>query len=64
MCVCVCVQISTAVVKQVVDKIREDISSLEEGEEAAQIKLHFKNTLEHIHRGQASDGGLYAGLDV
>lgn len=57
-------QISTAVVKQVVDKIREDISSLEEGEEAAQIKLHFKNTLEHIHRGQASDGGLYAGLDV
>lgn len=39
-------QISTSVLKQLVEKIREDIGSVDEDS----IRTHFANTLEHLKK--------------
>jgi len=52
------IQIGTAVLKQLVDKIRDEMQGLE-GEEADQIRQHFENSLSHIRYAKESDGALY-----
>jgi vacuolar protein sorting-associated protein 35 len=60
-----CDEVTTAVLKQLIDKIREDMSGLEANEETEQINKHFQTTLIHIrHKQEAGDpsGRDYAGL--
>ncbi len=57
-------QITPAILKQLLEKIREDMQGLEGGEEAAQIQKHFENTLQHIRHSSAADSSLYVGVDV
>lgn len=51
---------------QLIDKIREDIPSLETNEETEQINKHFQNTLAHIQvkkEGTEENEPLYEGLN-
>ena len=54
-------QIGAAQLKQLVDKIRDDMQGIE-GEEAEQIKQHFTNSLEHIRYVHESNSSLYEGV--
>ena len=50
-------QITMAVLKQVTDKICDEMQSLEEGEETDQIRQHFENTQQHMQHVKESDRG-------
>lgn len=57
-------QIIMGVLKQVMDKIREDMQSLEETEETEQIQQHFENALKHIRHMRETNDGSYPGIDA
>ena len=52
---------SSILIKQLVDKIRDEMQSLD-GEEVEQIKGHFKNSLAHVQYAHESNGALYEGV--
>ena len=56
---------TVTVLKQLIDKIREDMPSIESNEETEQINKHFQTTLVHIRHRQETgdpDGRDYGGL--
>ncbi|XP_065183699.1 vacuolar protein sorting-associated protein 35-like isoform X2 [Sycon ciliatum] len=54
---------TTTILKQVIERIKEKLPSLEGGEVADQINKHFQNTLVHIrHQQEAEAEHNYAGL--
>lgn len=58
-------QVTIQVLNQLIQKIREDLPSLEACEETEQINKHFHNTLEHLRLRKdspESDGPVYEGL--
>ena len=59
-------QVNISILGQLIDKIREDIPSLESNEESEQINKHFQNTLSHIQvkkEGTDDSEPLYEGLN-
>ena len=57
-------QVVNAFLKQLLDKIKEDINTLDDSEEASQIQQHFENTLQHVRHTRANDSSMYEGLEV
>lgn len=58
-------QISPSVLKQLIDKIKDTMTHLDEGEESEIIKTHFANTVAHIKLLQSSgDSTRYDGIGV
>ncbi|XP_065913927.1 vacuolar protein sorting-associated protein 35-like [Dysidea avara] len=58
-------EISPSVLKQLIEKIKETISRLDNDEEANMIKTHFTNTISHIKFLQSSgDSSRYDGIGV
>ena len=58
-------QISPSVLKQLIDKIKDTISHLDDGEDADLIKTHFANTVAHIKLRQSSGkSSRYDGIGV
>ncbi len=56
-----CAQIGSSLLKQLVDKIRDEMQALE-GEEAEQIKKHFENSLAHAQYAHETNAALYEGV--
>jgi len=53
------------VLKQLIEKIKETMTHLDNGEEADMIKTHFANTISHIKWLQSSgDSSRYDGIGV
>lgn len=51
--------------KQLIDKIKDTLGRLDDGEEADLIKIHFTNTVSHIKWLQTSgDSSRYDGIGV
>lgn len=62
-----CFQITTTILNQLMDKIREDLPGLEGSEETEQIRKHFENTINHIDlKRQTPDEGSpsYEGISI
>ena len=57
-------QVVNTFLKQLLDKIKEDITGLDESEEASQIQKHFENTIQHMRHTRANDSSMYEGLGV
>ena len=62
-------QITPSFLKQLIDKIKDELTKLEDNDEAKQIKQHFLNTLTHIKLKQrlsseGEDGPSYDGIVV
>ena len=53
----------SGILKQLMDKIREDMQTLDDSEDATQIKKHFDNTLQHIRQAK-DESGSYDGVAV
>ncbi|KAF0304334.1 Vacuolar protein sorting-associated protein 35 [Amphibalanus amphitrite] len=58
-------EITVDMVNQLLDKIREDLPSLEPSDETAQISQHFANTLQHIRAKAAAETAVsFEGLTI
>ncbi|XP_043191248.1 vacuolar protein sorting-associated protein 35-like isoform X1 [Amphibalanus amphitrite] len=58
-------EITVDMVNQLLDKIREDLPSLEPSDETAQISQHFTNTLQHIRAKAAAETAVsFEGLTI
>lgn len=58
-------QVTVAMLNQVIAKIREELPNLESTEETEQISKHFTNTIEHLRNrveSPESEGVSYEGL--
>lgn len=53
-------QISTSVLKQLVEKIRETLQGLDTSEDVALTKTHFENILQH---SKLAEGHFYEGVE-
>ena len=53
-------QISTSVLKQLVEKIRETLQGLDTSEDIALTKTHFENILQHT---KLAEGQFYKGVE-
>ena len=53
-------QITTSVLKQLVEKIRETLQSLESSDDVTLTKTHFENILEHT---KLVEGNFYDGVE-
>ena len=53
-------QISTVVLKQLAEKVRETLQGLDTSEDVALTKTHFENILEHTKQ---AEGNFYKGAD-
>ncbi|XP_046842547.1 vacuolar protein sorting-associated protein 35-like [Xenia sp. Carnegie-2017] len=60
-----CETITTAILKQLMEKIREELPNLESsGEETDQINRHFENTEAHIRSKKEENDDLYSDVNV
>lgn len=58
-------EISVDMLNQLLDKIREDLPSLEPSDETSQISQHFSNTLQHVRAKMAADTAVsFEGLII
>jgi len=57
-------EVSVSLVNQLLEKVREELQSLEKNDESQQISKHFLNTIEHIKTKLASSPDLYKGIEL
>ena len=58
-------QITVDMLNQLLEKIREDLPSLEPSDETSQISQHFANTLQHVRAKMAAETAVsFEGLSI
>lgn len=64
-CIIFFVQVTVAMLNQLISKVKEDLANLETTEETDQISRHLTNTMTHLQlrlQEPSSDGPSYEGL--
>lgn len=60
-------QIDVEILNQLIKKVRDELTNLENSDEADQISKHFKNTISHLKLRMESldnDGEAYKGIKL